>query len=175
MTVTEDPGMILLGRVSGLFGLKGWIKVYSDTEPRDNILNYSPWYLRRQGEWQPYEVIAGKAHGKSIVAHLANCPDRDVAAELIGSTIAIRPDQLPAAGEDEYYWSDLRDLKVTTIQGVDLGQVVNLMETGANDVLVVRETTEDGRERLIPFIRHQVIRNIDLEHGLIIVDWDPEF
>jgi len=167
--------MILLGRVSGLFGVKGWIKLYSDTEPRDNILNYSPWYLRRQGEWQPYEVIAGKLHGKSIIAHLANCPDRDAAAELIGSDIAIRRDQLPAAGEDEYYWSDLCGLKVTTLQGVDLGQVVSLMETGANDVLVVRETGEKGRERLIPYIRTQVVREIDLERGLITVDWDPEF
>jgi 16S rRNA processing protein RimM len=175
MTATEDPGMILLGRVSGLFGVKGWIKVYSDTEPRDNILNYSPWYLRREGEWQPFEVIAGRPHGKGIVAHLADCTDRDAAAELIGSAIAIRRDQLPAAGEDEYYWSDLRGLKVVTTQGVDLGQVVSLMETGANDVLVVKETGETGQERLIPFIRHQVIREVDLERGLLIVDWDPEF
>ena len=175
MTATTDPDMILLGRVSGLFGVKGWIKVYSDTEPRDNILNYSPWYLQCEGEWQPFKVIAGKPHGKGIVAHLANCPNRDAAAELIGSTIAIRRDQLPAAGEDEYYWSDLRGLKVTTTQGVELGQVVNLMETGANDVLVVRETGEAGRERLIPFIRHQVIRDIDLEDGILTVDWDPEF
>ncbi len=175
MTATADPGMILLGRITGLFGVKGWIKVYSDTEPRDNILNYSPWYLRRQGEWQPYEVIAGKLHGKSIIAQLANCPDRDTAAELIGNDIAIRRDQLPAAGEDEYYWSDLRGLKVTTLQGVELGQVVSLMETGANDVLVVRETGKEGREHLIPYIPSQVICDIDLERGLITVDWDPEF
>jgi 16S rRNA processing protein RimM len=175
MTATEESGMIMLGWVSGLFGVKGWIKVHSDTEPRDNILNYSPWYLRRQDGWQPYEVIAGRPHGKGIVAQLANCPDRDAAAELIGSTIAIRHDRLPAAGEDEYYWSDLRGLKVITIQGVELGRVVNLMETGANDVLVVREAGEQGRERLIPFIRHQVIQEVDLENGQLTVDWDPEF
>ena len=175
MTATEDPGMILLGRVSGLFGVKGWVKVYSDTEPRDNILNYSPWYLRRQDGWQPYEVIAGRPHGKGIVAQLANCPDRDAAAELIGSTIAIRQDQLPAAGEDEYYWSELRGLKVITTLGIELGRVVSLMETGANDVLVVREADEPGREHLIPFIRQQVIQKVDLENGQLIVDWDPEF
>mgnify|MGYP001816335863 CR=1 FL=1 len=175
MTATEESGMIMLGRVSGLFGVKGWIKVYSDTEPRDNILNYSPWYLRRQDGWQPYEVITGRPHGKGIVAQLANCPDRDAAAELIGSSIAIRPDQLPAAGEDEYYWSDLRGLKVITLQGVELGRVVSLMETGANDVLVVREAGEQARERLIPFIRHTVIQEVDLENGQLTVDWDPEF
>ncbi len=175
MTATEDPGMILLGRVSGLFGVKGWVKVHSDTEPRDNILNYSPWYLRRQDGWQTYEVIAGRPHGKGIVAQLANCPDRDAAAELIGSTIAIHRDQLPAAPEDEYYWSDLRGLKVITTQGLELGRIVNLMETGANDVLVVREAGEQGRERLIPFIWQQVIREVDLENGQLTVDWDPEF
>jgi 16S rRNA processing protein RimM len=175
MTVTADTDMILLGRVSGLFGVKGWIKVYSDTEPRDNILNYSPWYLQRQGGWQPYEVIAGRAHGKGIVAQLANCPDRDAAAELVGSTIAIRREQLPVTAEDEYYWSDLRGLTVITTQGVELGRVVNLMETGANDVLVVRERGEHGRERLIPFIRQQVVKAVDLEKGQLTVDWDPEF
>ncbi len=175
MTATEDPDMILLGRVSGLFGVKGWIKVHSDTEPRDNILNYSPWYLRRQDGWQIYEVIAGRLHGKGVVVQLANCPDRDTAAELIGSTIAIHRDQLPAAPEDEYYWSDLRGLKVTTTQGVELGRVVNLMETGANDVLVVREAGEQGRERLIPYIWQQVIHEVDLENGQLTVDWDPEF
>ena len=175
MTATADSDMILLGRVSGLFGVKGWIKVYSDTEPRDNILNYSPWYLRRQDGWQPYEVIAGRSHGKGIVVQLANCPDRDAAAELVNCVIAIRRDQLAATGEDEYYWNDLHDLRVVTTQGVELGRVVNLMETGANDVLVVRETGEDGRERLIPFIRQQVIQAVDLEKGQLIVDWDPEF
>lgn len=175
MTATEDPGMILLGRVSGLFGVKGWIKVHSDTEPRDNILNYSPWYLQREGEWQACEVIAGRSHGKGIVVHLENCPDRDTAAELIGSTIAVRREQLPATGEEEYYWSDLRDLKVITRQGMELGRVVNLMETGANDVLVVREAGEQGRERLIPFIWQQVILEVDLENGQLTVDWDPEF
>lgn len=175
MTAREDSRMVMLGRVSGLFGVKGWIKVFSDTEPRDNILNYSPWYLRRQGEWQAYEVLDGRPHGKGIVAKLAQCPDRDAAAELVGSDIAVRREQLPAPGEQEYYWSDLRGLKVRTLHGVELGQVINLMETGANDVLVVREAGESGRERLIPFILHQVICEVDLEQGVLTVDWDPEF
>ena len=94
---------------------------------------------------------------------------------MIGSTIAIRREQLPATGEEEYYWSDLRDLKVITRQGVELGRVVTLMETGANDVLVVREAGEQGREHLIPFIWQQVILEVDLENGQLTVDWDPEF
>ena len=147
MTVTEDPGMILLGQVSGLFGVKGWVKVHSDTEPRDNILNYSPWYVRRQDGWQTYEVIAGRPHGKGIVAQLANCPDRDAAAELIGSTIAIHRDQLPAAPEDEYYWSDLIGLQVMTMDDRPLGRVDHLLETGANDVYVVDYETSSGENR----------------------------
>ena len=174
MQHAED--MIVLGHISGLFGIQGWVKVYSHTEPRDNILNYSPWYLWMQGEWLPFRVIKGKQHGKGLIAHLEQCPDRDSAAALVGKEIAIPRRQLPTLEEGEYYWSDLQGLQVMNLQDVDLGRVSHLMETGANDVLVV-EQTESGqtRERLIPFIREQVIKQVDLEQGVIRVDWAPEF
>jgi len=78
---------------------------------------------------------------------------------------------LPAAGEDEYYWSDLEGLRVETLEGVDLGTVDHLIETGANDVLIVR----GDRERLIPFLRPSVVREIDLVAARIRVAWDPDF
>ncbi len=171
----RQQDFVLLGRVSGVFGVQGWIKVHSDTAPRDNIFNYHPWYLQVQGRWQPFELEAGRVHGKGLIARLAGCRDRDRAAGLVGSDIAIRREQLPPAGEDEYYWSDLTGLQVVTIEGKPLGTVTRLMETGANDVLVVREPGEQGRERLIPFLREQVIRGIDLEKRELVVDWDPEF
>lgn len=170
-----SPEFVLLGRVSGVFGVQGWIKVHSDTAPRDNIFNYHPWYLQRQGQWQAFELEAGQVHGKGLIARLAGCSDRDQAAELVGSDIAIRREQLPPAGEDEYYWSDLTGLQVETVAGRPLGTVTRLMETGANDVLVVREPGEGGRERLIPFLRDQVIRGIDLAARRMVVDWDPDF
>ena len=174
--------MVKLGRISGVYGIKGWLKVHSDTEPRDNILTYSPWYLRRRnenGDWQRYEVNTGRVHGKGLLVHLEGCDDRDVAAALVGCTIAIKVTQLPAAGKDEYYWRDLIGLDVVTIDGVALGVVAQMLETGANDVLVVR-TSETGNgkkvhECLIPYIRDQVIKQIDLQAGRLVVDWDPEF
>lgn len=168
--------MIVLGHISGLFGVQGWVKVYSHTEPRDNILRYSPWYLLIEGEWRPYPVAQGKQHGKTLIARLGSCADRDSAAALVGKEIAVSRAQLPALDEGDYYWRDLLGLQVINLGEQDLGQVTNLMETGANDVLVV-ESQQDGErhERLIPFIRKQVIKNVDLEQGVIRVDWDPDY
>ncbi|HEB56228.1 MAG TPA: ribosome maturation factor RimM [Gammaproteobacteria bacterium] len=166
--------MILLGRVSGLFGIKGWVKLRSDTGPQENILSYSPLYLECEGQWQPVEVKDGKKQGKAIIARLGECADRDAAALLVGARIAIKREQLPDTDEGEYYWSDLIGLKVSTLEQVKLGVIAEVMETGANDVIVVR--AEDGKqERLLPFIQGDVIKEIDLEQGRMTVDWDPEF
>jgi len=172
---TTEPGgdssrWVVLGRVSGLFGVKGWVKVFSDTAPRENILGYSCWYLKRGGEWQPYDLLDGRRQGKAVVARLEGCNDRDQAAELIGTDIAIPRDRLPPTQAGEYYWTDLQGLRVETLDGIDLGKVDHLFETGANDVLVAK----GDRQRLIPFI-DGVIDRVDLETGLIRVDWDPEF
>lgn len=182
-TQTDDNQWIRLGKISGLFGVKGWVKVYSDTEPRENILTYSPWYLAQAGEWQPYELLEGKAHGKGIVALLSNCLDRDAAAELVGREIAIKREQLPRPRRGEYYWNDLLGMRVINLESVELGKVTGFMETGANDVMVVTGSRNAGSEseqrasceRLIPFIREQVIREVDLENYVITVDWDADF
>ncbi|VAX13048.1 16S rRNA processing protein RimM [hydrothermal vent metagenome] len=166
--------MILLGRVSGLFGIKGWVKLRSDTGPQENILSYSPIYLEYEGQWQAFEIRDGKKQGKSIIARLGECADRDAAALLVGARIAIKREQLPDTEDDEYYWRDLVGLKVSTLENVDLGVITEVMETGANDVIAVR-TEEGGQERLLPFIQGDVIKEIDLEQGRMTVDWDPEF
>lgn len=168
----EEDDYLIVGRINGLYGVRGWVKVFSHTEPRDNILNYHTWYLRRTNEWQPIELAEGRLQGKGVVARLAGCDDRDVAAGLIGSDIAILRDQLQQAAPDEYYWTDLIGLEVHTMDGVDLGIVDHLLETGANDVLVV---LQGKHERLIPFIREQVVREIDLAGRKMVVDWDPDF
>jgi 16S rRNA processing protein RimM len=173
MSADTTNDMVKLGRISGVFGVKGWMKVYSDTEPRENILNYSPWYLYINGQWQARKVIAGRVHSKGLVVQLEGCEDRDLAATLVKTEIAITREQLPRPAAGEYYWQDLTGLQVQTLNGVALGKITNLMETGANDVLVVE--AEDGRERLIPFIREQVVTHVDLQAGTMTVDWDPEF
>jgi 16S rRNA processing protein RimM len=162
---------INVGRISGVFGVKGWLKVFSFTDPRENILSYSPWLLKKGGEIKQLDVIDGALHGKAVIAQLDDIIDRDQAAGFVGWDIFITHNQLPETTEGEYYWSDLVGLKVETVEGVQLGVVDSLLETGANDVLVV----QGERERAIPFLQGEIIINIDLDAGTMIVDWDPEF
>jgi len=163
--------MIVVGKIAGVFGVQGWCKVFSHTSPRKNILQYSPWYLKRNGEWQSIKVKQGRQQGKGLVAQLDGVSDRDAAAALNETEIAIKQSQLPDLPKGEYYWSDLIGLDVETVTGVPLGKVTDMMETGANDVLIVN----GDQERLIPFLQQEVVTEIDLDAGLMKVDWDPEF
>jgi 16S rRNA processing protein RimM len=166
-----DDEMIILGRISGLFGVKGWLKIYSHTSPREGILRYKTWYLKLGTDWLAHKLAAGHVQGKGVVAQLAGFADRDQAAALVGLEIGVRREQLPPLGPGEYYWSDLEGLRVENLQGVDLGVVSHLFETGANDVLVVK----GERERLIPYTRDEAVREVDLQAGVILVDWDADF
>jgi 16S rRNA processing protein RimM len=162
---------ISVGKISGVFGIKGWVKVFSFTDPRENILTYSPWLLKKNDETKTVTIVDGQQQGKTIVAQLASIDDRNQAESLMGWDIFISPEQLPKTAKDEYYWSDLIGLAVETIDGVQFGVVDSLLETGANDVLIV----QGERERVIPFLQGQTIISVDLDAGKIIVDWDPEF
>ena len=170
--VGDESEYLIVGRISGLYGVRGWVKIFSHTDPRDNILSYPIWHLRQGNEWRQVTLAEGRLHGKGVVARLTGCDDRDVAAGLIGSDIAILREQLQQAEPGEYYWTDLLGLEVRTVEGIELGMVDHLMETGSNDVLVV---LQGKRERLIPFIREQVVREIDLAGKKMVVDWDPDF
>ena len=163
---------VVLGRINGLYGVRGWVKIYSHTEPRENILSYTPLYVKLKNGWTPLERLAGKRHGKGVIAQFSAYEDRDLAATLVGADIAVRKEQLPAGEKDEFYWHELVGLQVQTLEGQALGVVDHLLETGANDVLVVKQ---GDTERLIPYIPGEVITDIDLESGEIRVDWDPEF
>ncbi len=167
-----DNELIHVGEISGVFGVKGWLKVFSLTEPRENILTYSPWILKKGNETKEIDIVDGQRQGKTVVVNLDGIVDRDVAAKYSGWEILIRRNQLPKSANGEYYWADLIGVKVVTDLGVDLGVVDYLIETGANDVLVIKSEEE---ERLIPFIEEQVIKKIDLDNKLMVVDWDPDF
>ncbi len=162
---------LVMGRIAAPYGVKGWVRVVTFTETPANLLAYSPWYLKREGGWQAVELLDGREHGKGLVAQLAGCDDRDKAAALSGSEIGVYRSQLPVPDSDEYYWSDLVGMQVFTTRDVLLGVVDHLIETGANDVLVIR----GERECLVPFIRDQVIKSVDIAAGVIRVDWDPDF
>ena len=164
--------LINIGKIAGVFGIKGWVKVFSLTDPRENILSYSPWILKKGTEVKEVKLVDGKRQGKSIVAYIDGVSDRNIAETYNNWEIFINKDQLPDAEEGEYYWADLVGLQVETEQGFNLGLVDHLIETGANDVLVVKAENE---ERLIPFLQGSVIKKIDLEGKLLVVDWDPDF
>ena len=190
---------VILGRITGVYGVQGWLKVFSYTDPMESIIDYSPWYIRaenrKKAPWTEVKLAAGKRHAKTVIVRLEDCNDRDQAMAYIGSEIAIEQQQLEALqGKDEYYWRDLFGLRVVNLQGVELGIVKTLMETGVNDVLVVvseKEVAEkereeiggaetedakaDYRERLIPWTLDNAIIAVDIEQGVITVDWDPDF
>jgi 16S rRNA processing protein RimM len=160
-----------VGRISGLFGVKGWVKIHSYTEPRANIVGYGVWRLRQHGVESRLEVEDGRGQGGSVVAKLRGIDDREQARAWIGADIAIERGQLPACAPDEYYWTDLEGLEVRTVEGDVLGKVEYLVATGSNDVLVLG----GAPERLIPFVLGSVIRSVDLDAGVIIADWSPEY
>lgn len=166
-----DDRLVIVGQVTGVFGVQGWVKVRSYTLPPDNILEYQPWWVRLHGEWREAPVSAGRSHGKGIVVRLEGHDDRDSARVLVGAPIGVSRTQLPPPSPGEYYWTDLVGLEVMNREGVSLGVVEYLFATGANDVLVV----EGERERLIPFIKDQVVLEIDLKRGILKVDWDAAF
>ena len=164
--MTTQP--VVLGRISGLFGVRGWVKVYSYTEPREAVLNYSRWLLSGKDGWQEATVAEGQRHGKTIIARIDGYADRDQAATLVGTDIAVPRDELPETDNGEFYWSDLKGLTVVHRDGTELGKVAHLLETGANDVMVVRGETE----RLVPFVMDKVVLGVDLDKGVIEVDWE---
>jgi 16S rRNA processing protein RimM len=164
-----EPKRVVLGHIAGVYGVQGWVKVRSETDPRDSILRYSPWLI---GDSEvPRRVAEGRIHGKGLVARVAGCDDRDQAAALVGLEIAVTRDRLPPPKADEFYWIDLEGLEVRTLEGTSLGVVDHLFSTGVNDVLAV----VGERERLLPFAWDSVVRSVDFERRLIEVDWDPDF
>lgn len=170
--MTSGSGkQVQVGEIVGVHGVKGWVKIHSDTDPREGILNYSPWLLGSGERQQAIEVLDGGRRGKGLAAKLDGIDDREQAAKLIGTPIWIRREQLPKL-EEGYYWADLVGLSVKNREGQDYGLVSHLIETGANDVLVVRN---EERERLIPWLMDQSIVSVDLEAGEIEVEWDPDF
>lgn len=171
--MAKDPArrLICLGKIVGVWGVAGWLKIHSYTRERTDIFSYKQWLLGDADHLRQFELEAGREHGRGgLVAKLAGLDDRDAAAAEIGSLIQVPPGQLPALEEGEYFWHQLEGLVVETLDGTALGTVDHLFETGANDVLVVI----GERERLIPYIPG-VIREVDLDAGTMRVDWDAEF
>ncbi len=159
---------VVVGRFGRVHGVRGDIHVISFTEPTHNILDYHPWLIEKNGEWQPIAISSTKLHDQAIVAHIKGCDDRDLAKHYTNADIAVPIEALPKLQEKEYYWSELIGLTLVNQEGLDLGAVIEIMETGSNDVLIVKGATE----HLVPY-RKDVILKVDLDTKIITVDWDP--
>jgi 16S rRNA processing protein RimM len=160
----------LIGKINGLFGVQGWVKIFSYSDPRKNILTYQPWHIQVNGQWQTLEKTTGRVQGKTIVAQLKNITNREQAHSYIGTDIYIEKSQLPALSKGEYYWEELIGLTVINQENITLGVVNNLMDTGANTVLVV----QGEQEYLIPYIKPFLLQ-VELQNKQITVDWDADF
>jgi 16S rRNA processing protein RimM len=161
---------VCVGHILGAQGVKGEVRVFSNTDPRENIVTYSPWLVEVDGQIETIEV-KGRLQGKNVIAHLTGVEDRGRAIELVGSKIYISPDQLPKLDDNEFYWSDLIGMEVKSLQDEALGTIESMMETGASDVMVLR----GDKERLIPFVMEDIVREIDIVNKQMIVDWQADY
>ena len=162
---------ILLGRVLGAFGVRGELKLHSFTDPVSTALKYQPWLMIQHGQEREVLGVRGRETAKGMVITLPGIDDRDAADALAGTEIWVPRSRLPKPKPGEHYWVDLEGLAVANSEGIDLGVVSYLFETGANDVMVVA----GERERLIPYIPGQFILEVDFEGGRVLVDWDADF
>ncbi|CCN46903.1 Ribosome maturation factor rimM [Vibrio nigripulchritudo MADA3020] len=176
--MSEQDDKIVVGKFGASYGIRGWLKVFSYTDNAESIFDYSPWFIKQKGEWVECKVESWKRHNKGMVCKLEGLDIREEAHLLTNFEIAINPASLPELSEDEFYWRELFGMQVVTTKGYNLGEVVDLLETGSNDVLVVKANLKDAfgqKERLIPFLEEQVIKQVDRSAQRIEVDWDPGF
>ena len=167
----------IVGKLGSTYGIRGWLRIYSSTEQAESIFNYQPWFLNIKGQWQAVELESWRYHSHDLIVKLKNIDDRDVAQTLTNVEIGVSADNFPEL-EEGYYWHDLIGCQVVNLEGYTMGTVTEMMETGSNDVLVVRAGSKDAfgkQERLIPFLYEQVVKRVDLATKTITVDWDAGF
>ncbi len=177
MSASEQQAeWVVLGKIASPFGIKGWSKIQSHSEPKEQIFSYKPWFVEKNGQWIEVKVVSSKIQGKGLIAQLDICPDRNAAENVVGLPIAVKREQLAQLEEGEFYWRDLIGLTVVNLEDIELGKVTQLMETGSNDVLVVKGKHEGKRvERLIPYLPGEFVKQVSLAEQTIVVDWDADF
>ena len=177
MVMAEDE-KVVLGKVGAPYGIKGWLKLTPYSDDPEGIFDYQSLFIQANGQWQQQQISSWRRHNNGIVFKFADIDDRDEAQAFVNAEIAVNAADLPDLEEDEFYWRDLIGMQVRNEKGYDMGLVNDLLETGSNDVLVVKAKSNDAfgkNERLIPFIDEQVIKEVNQQDKYIVVDWDPGF
>jgi len=170
--------LIVIGKITSVYGVKGWVKVFSFTDPMDQIMDYEQWYISNGGDWQTIAVDSGRSHGKGMIVHIDGCDDRELAKRYCGHEIAVEKSALADLDDDDFYWHELEGLIVWTTDNQKLGRIDYMMSAGgANDVMVVKANRDsiDKRERMIPYLYGDVVKRVDLAERRVEVDWDPDF
>ncbi len=173
MQENEDP--ILVGRVGGVYGVRGWLKIDSYTRPKENIFTYSPWLVRVDSGWQKVEIEEFQQRGSGrLLVKMVGIDTPEQAREYTGRDIAVVQEQFPALTEGEFYWHDLIGLEVINQDQVNLGKISEIFETGANDVLVVKKTGDKITKTLIPLVMDVFVKKVDLIAKTMLVEWQSE-
>lgn len=175
--MSEKAEPIVIGKFGAVYGIKGWLKIHSYTDDAESIFEYKPLLMKLKGQFQEVNLADWKRHGNGFVAKIVGFDVREDTQALVGLELLVDSDKLPKLEED-FYWRDVIGCQVKTDKGYDLGVVTEIMETGSNDVLVVKANSNDAfgqKERLIPFIDKQVVSNVDITGKLIQVNWEPDF
>lgn len=170
----KPTSWVVIGRIGAAYGLKGWLKLHSFTQPTENILNYQDWYVKHSGSNESWRLLPKpevRWQNNILLVHIPGCSDRESTAVYVNADIGVLREQLAELKGDEYYWHDLEGCSVINQDDVMLGQVAYVLETGANEVLVVKAE----RERLIPYILEETILAVDIQEKIIRVRWDPDF
>lgn len=173
----EEQELTILGKITTAFGIKGWVKVYSYTDPATNIVNYPTWLLNINNQWKEFKLKDSKVHTKGLGVALEGILDRDAALALSQVEIAVPTSELPELSEDEHYWFQLQGLKVVNTEGEWLGQVKELLDSGGGNQVMEIESCSgslDNQSRLIPYAE-TIVLDVDLDKGEILVDWQADF
>jgi 16S rRNA processing protein RimM len=175
--VSDSENELVVGAINGVYGIKGWVKVFSYTSPLEQILTYQPWILRNGAKHKVLKFAEGKLHGKGVIVLPEAFKTRSEAESLIGYEIRIDKALLPDLPEGEFYWRELQGMTVINEADEILGEVKEIIETGANDVLVVQgnKASIDESERLVPLVMDKVVLQVDTESREIRVNWASDY
>jgi 16S rRNA processing protein RimM len=176
-SVGQPSDLVIMGRILAPYGVYGWLKINPSTETLDGLFDYETWWIGKDNDWREFLVEEAKIHNDLLVAKLQGIEERDAALACKGKQIAVSRALFPVTNESEYYWSDLIGLQVKNLKDIDFGKIVDVLETGANDVIVVKNESVNSaeiRERLIPFIA-QTVLDVSIENKTMLVDWDADF
>lgn len=178
LKVVAPKQPVVIGKIGSAYGIRGWIKIFSSTKNILSIFDYQPWLIHRVNKWQCLELESWKRSRQNLIIKVKGISSRDDIRLLTHCEIIIESWQLPSLAENDYYWKDLIGCQVATVTGYELGKVIDMMETGSNDVMIIKSNLKDAfgiKERLIPFLHKQVVKKVNFNARMIEVEWDPNF